>query len=277
MGVLKDKFIEQLRLRGYSEKTIKSYTGCVRKLAKYYNTQPTELSKEQIKNFFVYLKNTRKLSPASYNHYHASIKYFYSFFNQEYLMRDIPRTKNHKSKPVVLSKEETIKIIETIANIKHRTIVSLLYSAGLRLSEVINLKITDIDRDRKQIFIRKAKGNKDRYSILSKKSLELIEMHIKANKPFDYLFNSNKNKTGTISSRTIQKVICVAAYNAGIEKKVTPHTLRHSFATHLMEEGVNIRHIQTLLGHANLVSTSIYLHTINLNKLNISSPLDTDS
>lgn len=276
MGVLKNTFIEQLTLRGFSEKTIKAYTYYVNKLAFYYNIPPINLTEKQVRDFFVYLKEVEKLSPISYNLYHASIRYFFSIFDKEYLMKSTPRCKNHKSKPAILSKEEVIRIIDSITNIKHKAIISLLYSAGLRIGEAIQLKITDIDRERKQIFIKNAKGNKDRYAILSQKSLEILEIHIKKNNPIDYLFYSEQNVKAPIHTRTVQKVFKDAKNKAGISKNVTPHTFRHSFATHLLEDGINLRYIQTLLGHANLTSTAIYLHTVSLDKLNVVSPFDTN-
>lgn len=275
MGVLKERFIEQLTLKGYSKKTIKSYTGCVQQLANYYKKPPVDLTEKQVREYFVFLSREKKLSPSSFNIYHSSITHFYSIFAMKQLMDNIPRCKNRKSKPVVLSKEEVIRLIDSIANLKHRTLVSLIYSSGLRISEALKLKLTDIDKDRMQIFVRDAKGKKDRYTILSKKSLELLQIYIKAKKPYEWIFESGLNKGNPLHTRTIQKIFKDAALRSEITKDVTPHTLRHSFATHLLEEGVNIRYIQTLLGHSNLQTTAIYLHTVSLDKLNIQSPLDT--
>ncbi|MCB1191945.1 MAG: phage integrase N-terminal SAM-like domain-containing protein [Leptospiraceae bacterium] len=147
-----------------STNTIESYTICVRTLATHYNTAPTQLTEKQVRDFFLYIKNTKKLSSQSYNVYHSAIKYFYTLFNKEHLMKSIPKCKVHKSKPIILSKQEIIRIIDSIYNIKHKVIISLLYPAELRVSEVVNLKLTNIDKDRRQIFVRNAKDNKDRYT-----------------------------------------------------------------------------------------------------------------
>ncbi|MCB1189819.1 MAG: tyrosine-type recombinase/integrase [Leptospiraceae bacterium] len=188
----------------------------------------------------------------------------------------IPKCKVHKSKPIVLSKQEIIRIIDSIYNIKHKVFISLLYSAGLRVSEVVNLKLTDIDKDRRQIFVRNAKDNKDRYTILSGKSLKLLERHIEINAPSEYLFYTQGNKKVPLNRKTVQLIFKKASIRTGIIKKATPHSLRHSFATHLLEDGVSIRHIQTLLGHTNIKTTAIYLHTVSLDKLNVVSPFDTN-
>ncbi len=275
MGVLKERFIEQLTLKGYSNKTIKSYTGCVQQLANFYNKPPVELTENQVRDFFVFLNRDKKLSPSTFNIYHSSITHFYSIFSKKQLMDNIPRCKNRKSKPIVLSKEEVLRLIDSIANLKHRTLVSIMYSSGLRMSEALRLKLTDIDKDRMQIFIRDAKGKKDRYTILSRKSLELLHMYVKAKKPSEWIFESGQKKGKPLHARTVEKIVNDAAIRSEITKNVTPHTLRHSFATHLLEDGVNIRYIQTLLGHSNLQTTAVYLHTVSLDKLNIQSPLDT--
>jgi site-specific recombinase XerD len=184
---------------------------------------------------------------------------------------DRPR-KRGTSLPKVLSKEEVKALIANAQNIKHKCIISLLYGAGLRRGELLNLKLTDIDSKRMVIVVRNGKGKKDRLTVLSPKLLEDLRIYFKQWQPHTFLFEGAKG--GVYGSTTVNKVVKVAAKNAGIEKSVSSHMLRHSFATHLLEDGVDLRYIQSLLGHSSTKTTEIYTQVATHNINNITSPLD---
>jgi site-specific recombinase XerD len=185
---------------------------------------------------------------------------------------NIERPRKDKKLPLVLSKEHILQIIENTNNIKHRCIVSLLYSSGLRRSELINLKISDIDSSRMLIRVQDAKGSKDRYSLLSNTALKDLRAYYKQWKPKVYLFESPKGEK--YSPNSVGKIVTNAAIKAGINKRVSPHTLRHSFATHLLENGTDLRYIQLLLGHSSTKTTEIYTHVAKSSFNSIKNPLD---
>lgn len=202
-----------------------------------------------------------------------SIKFYYEivlgFPNRFY---SIERPRKQKKLPIILSKEEVVKIIESTNNIKHRCILSILYSAGLRRSELINLKIQDIDSKRMVIKINDAKGNKDRYTLLAQSFLVDLRKYYQQYKPQEYLFEGISG--GKYNGASIANILKYASNNARINKHITPHTLRHSFATHLLENGTDLRHIQLLLGHSSTKTTEIYTHVATHSFKNIKNPLD---
>lgn len=188
------------------------------------------------------------------------------------ILYQIERPRKQKKLPIVLSKEQVKSVINNTNNIKHKCIVSLLYFSGLRRSELLNLKINDIDSSRMLIHIIDAKGNKDRYTILSQNALADLREYYKQWKPKEYLFEGLKNMP--YSGSSVGKIITATAIKAGIRKKVTPHTLRHSFATHLLENGTDLRYIQLLLGHNSTKTTEIYTHVAKSSFDSIKNPLD---
>ncbi|NOG45776.1 MAG: tyrosine-type recombinase/integrase [Calditrichaeota bacterium] len=203
----------------------------------------------------------------------ASIRFLY----QNVLEKPVPKSLNIKIKkpqtlPVVLSKEEVGRLIKVTSNMKHKTILLLIYSAGLRLGELLDLRIGDIDSKRLKIHIRQAKGKKDRYVVLSEKLLNILREYYKIYAPKDYLIAGAKG--GRYSDKSVQSVMKQALKKAGIRKKATVHTLRHSFATHLLDEGTDIRFIQELLGHVRLETTQIYTHVSSRSINKIKSPAD---
>lgn len=175
--------------------------------------------------------------------------------------------------PSVLSKEEVIDLLRATHNLKHRTILALLYSCGLRISEVLRLRLADIDLDRRQLVIYQAKGRKDRYVVLAESTIPLLLNYVSSYKPKGYLFQGSKG--GVYSTTSIRAFLKRSCKRAGIRKRVTPHTLRHSYATHLVEDGVNLRLIQELLGHSKPETTMIYTHVAKKDLLAVRSPLDT--
>ena len=268
-----ESYLIKLELKKYSNSTVKSYVSAFEDFINYYNeTAIDELNENDIRQYLQWLVQKDR-SKSYINQAINSIKFYYEIVlgmpNRFY---NIERPRKDKKLPVVLSKEHVKKIIDSTNNLKHRCIVSLLYSAGLRRSELLNLKPTDIDSSRMLIFVRDAKGNKDRYTLLSSNTLRDLRQYFKEWKPSVYLFEGQKRDQ--YSANSVGKIINEAAIKAGIRKKVTPHTLRHSFATHLLESGTDLRYIQLLLGHSSTKTTEIYTHVAKSSFDSIKNPLD---
>lgn len=268
------KLEEKLMLHRYSINTVKSYKSCFRKFLYHCKDRhPKELSYKDIRQFL--LKNIKdyNLSNSMQNQLVNSIKFYYEhILGQDRATYDLERPKARKKLPYVLTEDEVNTLLCSIDNLKHRCILFTIYSAGLRLSEVTNLKITDIMSNQECIFVRDAKGQKDRYTLLSSKLLHYLRQYYKEYRPDYWLFEGVTG--GAYSNRSVQNVLKKALKNSGIKKPVTVHTLRHSFATHLLERGVDLRYIQHLLGHNSSKTTEIYTH-ISLKKMvKLSSPLD---
>lgn len=261
----KDLLINELKLRGYSRKTMSAYLYYVGKFI---------MSRLNPKGFLLKLINERK-SKETVRVAGFAVKFYLSIKAKQdktinRIIESTPNVKRNKKLPVVLSKKEIDNMIISTKNFSYRTMILLMYSSGLRASEIINLKWADIDFDRNTIHLKLAKGNKDRIVMLSpkvKKNLLKLDIDKKG-----LVFKTNRN--GKYSLRTIELIVKKAADKAGIKKKVTPHSLRHSFATHLLEQGVDIRYIKDLLGHANLQTTMIYTKVSNKDISKIKSPLD---
>ncbi|MBS8122011.1 site-specific tyrosine recombinase/integron integrase [Candidatus Vampirococcus lugosii] len=272
MGEEINNFSEWLHIKKYSKNTIKTYTSILMKLFNHY-LDNTKLTKKEIYNY-VNIQVKKGISISFQKQIIGAITLYYNeFLGKKYDFSYIkPRGKENKI-PNVLSKEEVKKLIESIDNLKHKTIVSLIYSGGLRLSELIHLKIENIDSKRMKIYIKKSKGAKDRTIPLSKEILKLLKIYYKKYKPNELLFPGEGNYI--YSDKSIQNIVKNASKKAGIMKNVTPHTLRHSYATHLLENGVDIKYIQELLGHSNIKTTQIYTHITNPSLDKIENPFDT--
>jgi site-specific recombinase XerD len=268
------EYINTLKLMNYSEPTIKTYKLHFQRFLNYYPDIALEdITKNQIREYLLYLVNVKKYSNSAQNQAINSIKFYYEkVLGKPVEKYYVPRPRKEKKLPEVLSEEEVTKILKQISNLKHKCIIYMIYSAGLRLTEVVHLRVSDIDSDRLQIFIRSAKGNKDRYSILSSSILKLIRKYYKIYKPKYWLFESKPDQQ--FSKRTIQRIFKVALQKSKINKHASIHTLRHSFATHLLEHGTDLRYIQELLGHRSSKTTEIYTHVTKTAKGKIKSPLD---
>lgn len=252
MADLLDNKVKEMRLRGFSRMTIKSY------VYHYNRFRASGLSRDD----YILSLIEKGFASSSVRLASVAIQFFTGFKNEVFI------PKKEKRLPVVLSKAEVNRMINALNNMKHRLVVALLYSSGLRLSELINLKVSDINIVDNTIHLKRAKGKKDRITILSKKCKSMIKKFVPGK---IYLFEFNGKK---YSHKSVQGIVARAAKLTGIKKRVTPHTLRHSFATHLLESGVDIRHIQKLLGHSRIETTSIYTHVAKKDFLNIKSPLD---
>lgn len=259
----------------YSEKTIKLYTGLFEEFINYYPTFDIKtIDEPMIIKFLRYLVTERKISITYQNQSINAIKFYYEkVLGGQRKFYFIDRPKKEKALPSVLSTEEVKAILNATENIKHKAILMTIYSAGLRISEAISLKIKDIDSERMQIRIEQAKGKKDRYTLLSEKNLQVLRSYFKEYRPQIWLFEGLKLGE-QYSTRSIQNIFHASVQKAGIIKDVSVHTLRHSFATHLLENGTDIRYIQSLLGHSCSKTTEIYTHITTKGFEQIKSPLD---
>lgn len=273
-----ERFIELLVLKRYSPRTIKSYKSAIlithEWFLTHYKTPLSDITEKQAFEYFLHLTKERKASYSSIRTYRFSLQfYFMNTLHQPLDLNFMFDIKKEKHLPTVLTNNEIKKIIRSINNIKHRLMISLLYSSGLRVSEVVNIKIKDVNLEQLTLHIRQGKGKKDRITIFSDKLKDDIKEMIEDKTASDYLFSSNMRKNKQLHVRTVQQVFKKALENSGIKKDASCHDLRHSFATHLLETGVDIRYIQTLLGHVNLKTTTIYTK-VAMSKLHkITSPL----
>ena len=271
---LLDRFQKQIAIENYSEQTQKTYYSTIKLFFEYIATlKKAKIQEKDIQNYLYYCKTEKKYSYSSMKHVVASISYFYS----KVLLKPIPkaldiRFRKPTTLPSVLSVNDISKILEATKNLKHKTILLLIYSAGLRLNELLELRIGDIDSEAMRIHIRFGKGKKDRYVMLSENVLELLREYYKVYKPNDYLIEGQNG--GKYSPKSVQSVFKKSLQKSVVNKRATVHTLRHSFATHLLDDGTDIRYIQELLGHKRLETTQIYTHVSSHSINKIKSPAD---
>lgn len=270
MQELLDKTALELKLRNYSERTVKAYLPYLREYLIFKNENLEEFNQNHIKSFLI-LKQDMDLAAQTLNLYLNAIKFFYKDVLKKEANIDIQFAKKPNRLPVVLSRKEIDLIIQSIKNPKHRTMVSLSYGAGLRVSEVIDLKVKDVDLVELTIHIKDAKGKKDRITVMPEKLVMEITALISYKGPNDYVFESERG--GKLTTRSAQLLFQKALKISGIKKEATFHSLRHSFATHLLENGVDVRYVQELLGHLNIRTTQQYTKVTNPNLKNIKSPL----
>jgi site-specific recombinase XerD len=264
-----------MQLCGMSEVTQKNYEYHILKFSVFIKKPLQEATLEDVRVFLHHLRNDKKLGIGTVNYFHTCIKFLFQV-TLEKVWNDwrVPRLRGYKTVPAILSRDEVKKVLASLDNLKYKAILSTVYSAGLRVSEACRLKVNDIDSNNMQIFVRQSKGNKDRYSILSKTNLLILRTYWKqCGKPKEYLFPGQNGKI-PLTSGSVRQVLKEACQKAGIHKNVTVHTLRHAFATHLLESGTNIFTIKVLLGHASISSTCRYLHLVRMDAFEVKSPLD---
>jgi site-specific recombinase XerD len=265
---------QKLKLRAYSENTIRTYLQSFKEFLFFYNdTDPTDLLEAEIRNYLLFLIEKKKLSRSSQNQAINAIKFFYEkILGQERKVYYLERPMRERRLPEVLSQLEVMQIFEALGNLKHRVMLMLVYAAGLRRSELINLRVGDVDLNRNIVFIRAAKGSRDRQSVMAQSMAPLLQQYLKEYNPGFWLFEGiNGERYSTTSLRMVLKT---GVSKAGIKKNVRLHMLRHSFATHLLEAGTSTRHIQVLLGHQSPKTTEIYAHVTRFSLDRIQSPLD---
>ncbi len=267
-------FYNTLLLKGYSPRTIKTYGNEFLVLLRHLKNIPVySLSHQQIQSYLLWLISKRNYTPASVHTAVNAIKFYFEHIElREKQFFTIPRPKKPQKLPAVLAEEEIVLLIQKTNNLKHRALMMTAYSAGLRVSELVNLQIADVDSKRMMIHIRAAKGGKDRMVPLSHKLLETLREYFKQFRPKVYLFEGDGG--GQYSARSAQLVLAAAKKRAGINKPGSIHSLRHSYATHLLEGGTDIRYIQGALGHQSLTTTMLYTHISKVSMDNIGSPLD---
>jgi len=268
---------QHLLLKAYSPSTIKTYLNEMGQLLQILGNLPAdELKPEQLKRYLVYCYEKLGLKENTLHSRINALKFYYEqVLGREKFFWEIPRPKKPLLLPKVLSEDELGNLFNALGNIKHKAMLFTAYSGGLRVSEVAALKIKNIDSGRMQILIERAKGKKDRYVALSPVLLDILRSYIKKYKPRPSFYLFESEQTGTAyPARTIQRIFQLAKENAGIQKDVGIHSLRHSFATHLLEKGTDIRYIKDILGHFNIKTTERYLHVSKKDLVNIISPLD---
>ncbi len=275
MTELRRRMKEDLQLAGYSPRTVASYIDTVRVLAKYYHRSPDLLTEDEIRQFFLYMINERKSSASSITVYLCGIKFFYeTTLKRTWQIFDLIRPLRTKKLPVVLTPEEIRAILQEINNPIYRMALTIIYACGLRISEALRLTPSDVDGKRKLLRVRNGKGGKDRYVHLPDRPLELLRDYCRQHGILSgFLF---PHKKGHVKADTLERAFKEALRQSGVTKTATPHTLRHSYATHLLENGEDIRTIKELLGHRSIKTTDIYTHVtgkittrlhVNLNEM----------
>jgi site-specific recombinase XerD len=269
------KFVKYLRGKSLSESTVRTYYTHILDLLKYLNGKPTEeISNRDIETFIEDVCIPRKYAISTLRQVMGAMKHFKTLFT-ECLIDETRLEMPRKSRilPTVLSKEEVVALLRSTKNLKHRAVLAMIYASGLRIGELIHLELRDIDVRRFQIFVRNSKGRKDRYVIMAKSLMPLLNNYMATYKPVKY-FVEGMEPGIQYTAGSVRNFLRKSCFEAGIKKKVTPHTLRHCYATHLLENGVDIRYIQELLGHSKPETTMIYTHVATKDLLAIESPLD---
>jgi integrase/recombinase XerD len=277
---LRQRMIDDMKIRNLSPNTQSIYISAVARFSAYHRRSPDELGLEDVRDYHLHLVS-RKLKPATINPIIGALRFFYRItLGQKHIASEIPYVRRADALPAVLAREEVERLLKTIGNLKMRTAFITIYAAGLRVSELVALTARDIDSTRMVIVIRHGKGGKDRYVMLSEQLLAILRDYWKRTRPTHWLF-PGPDPLQPVTTRSLQRVFHAAAEAAGLDKNVTVHTLRHSFATHLLEQKVDIRVIQGLLGHRNINSTTRYTRVAMdmirqiqspLERLNIKSP-----
>jgi len=275
---LRQQMLEEIQRRNYSHRTARTYVRIVRDFAEYFHQPPDKLGPEQIRQYQAHLFQTKKLAPATVSQYVSALRFlFVKTLRRHFLAEYIPFPKSRKRLPTVLSPEEVTRLIDAACNLYHRTLLTTLYSTAVRRAELCRLKVQDIDSQRMMIRINQGKGGRDREVPLSPKLLETLRVYWRWMQPQTFLFPGTVKGVRSdvpISPNTVWLACQQAAQRAGITKHLSPHSLRHSCASHLLEAGADLRTIQVLLGHSRLEHTLVYLHLSPKHLQAIPNPLD---
>jgi site-specific recombinase XerD len=274
MGTLRKQMDEDLVVRGMAVRTREAYLGAVAGLAKHYGRRPDRIGEAEVQNYLLHLIQERKLAWSSCNIVTQGLKFFYRVtLKRREAQFGIPSARQPQKLPQILAREEVAALLEKTMNLKHRAVLMTAYGAGLRLNEVCHLKLTDIDSARMTLRVEQGKGAKDRYTLLSPRLLAELRRYWALYRPQQWLFTS-KDEAHPISDATVQKIFYAAKKRAGIVKDCGIHGLRHAFATHLLEAGVDIHTIQRLMGHGHISSTLRYFHLARKHLAGTTSPLE---
>jgi integrase/recombinase XerD len=271
---LRKRMIEEMEMRNFAPKTIRIYVEVVARFARYFGKSPDQLGAEHVRKYLLHLVHDKKLAWATYKQALAALRYLYRWvLKGPEVVRDVRCPRPERRLPVVLSFNEVQRFFAAVSSFKHRMILMTAYAAGLRISEVVHLETTDIDSQRMVIRVHQGKRKKDRYTMLSPALLQMLRHYWVAARPARYLF-PGQSLDRPMSASVVQRLCKAAQVRAGIDKAVTPHTLRHSFATHLLEAGTDLRVIQALLGHSSPRTTALYTHVSTQLIGRTKSPLD---
>jgi integrase/recombinase XerD len=275
MTALRQRMLEDLRIRNYAPTTVACYIRSVAEFAQHFNKPPDQLGPEEIRAWQLFLLNEKRVKLSTYIQAVCALRFFYqNTLHRRIEIDRIPLPRYEKKLPVILSKAEVKALLEAPKNLKHRAMLATMYGAGLRVSEVASLKMSDLDRERRVIWVRGGKGHKDRQVMLAEPLRDLLAAYWRWKRPTNWLF-PGRNPDFPIATKSVFRACQKAAQKAGIRKPIHPHSLRHAFATHLLDEGVNLLVIQTLLGHAHLKTTARYLHLSDSVVRSTRSPLET--
>jgi integrase/recombinase XerD len=274
MTTLRQRMIDDLKVRNRSSRTIKTYVAQVANFARHFGKSPELLGSEEIRQYQVYLVEQRRVSWSYFNQAVCALRFLSRHtLGRDELVAHIPFPRQPRKLPVVLSQAEVIRLFDAVRSLKQRAILMTAYATGLRLAEVTHLQVSDIDSERMVLRVRQGKGQKDRYVMLSPTLLELLRLYWRVERPISWLFPS-KSKEQPINHSVVQRACHQAGLDAGLTKSATVRSLRHSFATHLLEAGTNIRIIQTLLGHSSVSTTQRYTYVSNKTVRATESPLE---
>jgi len=274
MTTLRQRMLEDLQIRHYSKTTIRLYLHAVSAFALHFGKPPDQLGAEHIRLYQLFLAQEKQVSLSTFIQVVSALRFFYTHtLHQKVAIERIPFPRRERKLPLILNREEVKSLLQAPRNLRHRTMLAVLYGSGLRVAEAAQLKVGDIDSPRNVLWVRLGKGSKDRQTLLSPRLLELLRGYWRAERPVEWLFPGPDPKR-PISPKAIYLACRNAAQIAGISKPVHPHSLRHAFATHLLEAGTNLRCIQILLGHASLATTARYLQVADVAVRSTSSPLD---
>src|SRR5580658_7742879 len=275
MTALRQRMLEDLRIRNYAPTTVSSYIRSVDDFAKHFDKPPDQLGSEEIRSWQLFLLNEKRVKLSTYIQAVCALRFFYqNTLHRRIEIDRIPLPRYEKKLPVILSKAEVRALLRASRNLKHRAMLATMYGAGLRVSEVASLKMSDLDRERRVIWVRGGKGHKDRQVMLAEPLRDLLAAYWRWKRPAEWLFPGS-NPDRPIATNSVFRACQAAARKAGIAKPIHPHSLRHAFATHLLDEGVSLLVIQKLLGHAHLKTTALYLHLSDSAVRSTRSPLET--
>lgn len=274
MTALRQRMLEDLGIRNYAPTTVACYIRAVAEFAAHFHKAPDQLGPEEIRSWQLFLLKEKRVKLSTYIQAVCALRFFYrNTLHRKFEMDRIPLPRYEEKLPIILSKTEVKALLEAPRNLKHRTILATMYGAGLRVSEVTNLKVPDLDRERRVIWVRGGKGHKDRQVMLAEPLREVLVAYWRWKQPTDWLFPGDK-PDWPIARASVFRICRNAARAAGIAKPVHPHSLRHAFATHLLDDGANLLVIQALLGHKHLKTTARYLHLSESAVRSTRSPLE---
>jgi site-specific recombinase XerD len=267
--------LQEMRIRNYSERTIITYSNMLSNFLDYIRREPSEITTGDLKNYIYYRLKKDHISVSTINQIISAWRIVYvHILGKKWEGCRITRPRRDKKLPEVLSQQEAQALVYTPKNLKHRSILCLMYSTGIRRGELLSLKISDIDSSRMVVNVRQGKGKKDRQVVLHPKVLDILREYYRKYRPKYYLFEGKGGKKKSYSPSSVEKIIKKIAKEAGITKDISAHTLRHCFATHMLEKGANLKVIQQLMGHNSLKTTSIYLSLANIDNSSLPNPID---